>query len=73
MPAIVADIAPAARRGRAFGAYHLVVGLTALPAGAIAGVLWQTEGPQATFLYGACLAALALGAFALIRPGRRHL
>lgn len=65
MPAIVADLAPSDRRGTAFGAYHLVVGLTALPAGAIAGVLWSTEGHQATFLFGASLSALALVSFAL--------
>lgn len=65
LPAIVADLAPADRRGTAFGAYHLVVGLTALPAGALAGVLWSFEGYQATFLFGACLAALALICFAL--------
>ncbi len=65
MPAIVADLAPADRRGTAFGAYHLVAGLTALPAGALAGVLWATEGAQATFLFGASLAALSLAAFAL--------
>lgn len=65
MPAIVADLAPLDRRGTAFGAYHLVVGLTALPAGAIAGVLWRAEGHQATFLFGASLSALALGGFAL--------
>ncbi len=65
MPAIVADLAPPDRRGTAFGAYHLVVGFTALPAGAIAGVLWSFDGAQATFLFGASLAALALAAFAL--------
>jgi MFS family permease len=65
MPAIIADIAPRSHRGTAFGAYHLVVGLAALPAGAIAGVLWQLYGHQATFLFGASLAALALSAFAL--------
>lgn len=65
MPAIVADLAPAARRGTAFGLYHLVVGLAALPAGAIAGLLWQFVGPEATFSFGACLSALALPVFAL--------
>ncbi|MGD9538499.1 MAG: MFS transporter [Alphaproteobacteria bacterium] len=65
MPAIVADLAPRGRRGTAFGAYHLVAGLAALPAGAIAGVLWQLQGHQATFLFGASLTALALSALAL--------
>jgi len=65
MPAIVADLVPADRRGTAFGLYHLVVGMTALPAGAIAGVLWHYVGPEATFSFGASLGAIALSVFAL--------
>jgi predicted MFS family arabinose efflux permease len=65
MPTIVADLAPAERRGTAFGAYHLALGVTALPAGAIAGVLWQAHGADATFLFGSGLTVFALAAFAL--------
>ena len=58
--AFVADLVPASSpRGVAYGQYNAVVGLTALPANAIAGVLWQTVAPEASFLLGAALALLA--------------
>lgn len=64
--ALVADLVPeSGRRGGAFGLYHSAVGVTALPASVIAGVLWQGVGswagfgPAAPFLLGAGLALLA--------------
>jgi len=65
--AIVADLVPSVRRGAAYGAYHAAVGLTALPASVLAGVLWQGVGawgglgPRAPFLVGAGLAVGAAG------------
>jgi MFS family permease len=60
--ALVADLAPAALRGRAFGAFHASVGLAALPASVLFGVLWKSFGPAAAFLTGAALAVLAAAA-----------
>ena len=60
--ALVADLAPAALRGRAFGAFHASVGLAALPASVLFGVLWKSFGPGAAFLTGAALAVLAAAA-----------
>lgn len=58
--AFVADLVAASRqRGAAYGMYNATVGLTALPASAIAGVVWQTVTPAAPFLLGAALALLA--------------
>jgi Na+/melibiose symporter-like transporter len=45
--ALVRARAPADARGRAFGAYHLVTGLCALPAGLGVGLLWQRLGTGA--------------------------
>jgi MFS family permease len=68
--AFVADLVPPERRGTAYGVYNAAVGLMALPASLIAGILWQGAlgwagfGPAAPFLFGACLAlaaAVALG------------
>ena len=56
---LVADAAPAALRGTAFGIYHLVSGGALLAASAIAGGLWSLLGAPATFLAGAGFAALA--------------
>ena len=57
--ALVADLAPAALRGRAFGWYHAVIGLGALPASLLFGTLWESRGAPTAFLVGA---GLALGA-----------
>ncbi len=60
--ALLAELAPAARRATAFGAYHAVAGVTALPASVLAGVLWDRVSPAAPFWVGAgtALAAAAL-------------
>jgi MFS family permease len=58
--AFVADLVPVfAQRGAAYGTYNAVLGLTALPASVIAGILWQTLTPAAPFMFGAALAMLA--------------
>ncbi len=63
--ALVADLVPAEQRGTAFGVYNAAVGIMALPASLIAGVLWSGVGgwtgfgPAAPFLFGAILALLA--------------
>jgi MFS family permease len=63
--ALIADLVPAERRGTAYGVYNAAIGLTAFPASAIAGVLWQGAfawqgfGPAAPFYFGAGLSLLA--------------
>lgn len=61
--ALMADLAPAGARGGVFGWYYGIVGLGALPASLLFGVLWQAGGAQAAFLFGA---GMALGAAALL-------
>jgi len=58
--AFIADLVPAEKCGTAYGIYHGVVGITLLPASVIAGWLWQSVSPAATFYFGAVLACLAL-------------
>ena len=58
--ALVADAAPAGRRGAAFGLFNLVSGLVLLVASVLAGVLWDRIGPAATFYAGAICAGLGL-------------
>jgi len=55
----VADLAPARLRGRAFGSYHFVVGLGALPASLLFGLLWTEFGRTAAFTAGAGFALLS--------------
>ena len=55
----VAELAPPALRGRAFGWYHGAIGFAALPASVLFGVVWQAFGSLAAFAGGAALALLA--------------
>lgn len=57
--ALVADLAPPEARGRAFGAFHFLVGVMALPASLGFGFVWDWFGPEAAFAFGAGLSALA--------------
>lgn len=55
----VADLAPKAIRATALGSYQTTVGLAALPASLIAGLLWDNISAVAPFYYGAVLSAIA--------------
>ena len=68
--ALVADLVPAGRRGAAFGWYNLAIGLGALPASLLFGVVWDRFGSTAAFLYGATLALVAAAGMALVAPLR---
>ncbi len=63
--ALVADLVPQAQRGTAYGLFNAAIGLTALPASLLAGLLWQGAGTwagfgaSAPFLLGAVLALAA--------------
>lgn len=63
--ALVADLVPAEKRGTAYGVYHASIGLAALPASLVAGILWQGMGswqglgPSAPFVFGASLALVS--------------
>ncbi len=56
---LVADASPPELRGTAFGMFNLVTGALLLAASIVAGALWETAGPRATFLGGAVFAVLA--------------
>jgi MFS family permease len=57
--ALVADIVPPEQRGTAYGLFNAAIGLSALPASLIAGILWQVVSPAAPFVFGASLASIA--------------
>ncbi|MEO8481825.1 MAG: MFS transporter [Acidobacteriota bacterium] len=56
---LVADSSPVDLLGTGFGIFNLVSGVALLLASVIAGVLWNSAGPSATFVAGACFAATA--------------
>ena len=57
---VVAATAPARLRGTAFGIFNLASGVAMLIASALAGLLWDTVGPAATYGAGAVFSAAAL-------------
>jgi MFS family permease len=57
--AMVADLVPASRRGIAYGWYYLGVGVAALPASVLFGILWDRFGSAVAFTTGASLALVA--------------
>ena len=68
--ALVADLAPPARRGTAFGWYNLAIGIGALPASLLFGVVWDRVSPAAAFTVGATLAGAASLALLVLVPAR---
>ncbi|MEK7149936.1 MAG: MFS transporter [Patescibacteria group bacterium] len=57
--AFVADMVSSGHRGKAYGIYNSVIGLTALPAGFAAGFLWDKFSPSTPFFVSAIIAVLA--------------
>jgi MFS family permease len=68
--ALVRDLAPAEARGRAYGFYNFIVGVSAVPAGLLTGWLWQTWSPFVALATGSALALVA--ALGLARMSFEH-
>lgn len=69
--ALVADLAPASRRGAAFGWFNAAIGIAALPASIVFGLVWDAYGSDAAFAMGAGIAVLSCLLFALVVPPAR--
>jgi MFS family permease len=65
---LVADTAPVELRGTAFGIFNFAGGIAMLAASIIAGGLWDTYGPAATFLTGAAFTIISLVGLLLVQP-----
>jgi MFS family permease len=65
--ALVADLVPAASRGRAFGWMNGLMGFAALPASVGFGLLWEGAGSKTAFLTGAAIAGVAAAALLVLR------
>jgi MFS family permease len=57
--AIISGYASPRERGTAFGWYHLMIGIAAIPAGLLFGSIWQFQSSQAAFIFAGGLAAVA--------------
>ena len=67
--ALVADLVSPAQRGTAFGWYHGLIGVAALPASVLFGYVWDAYSSSTAFIMGA---ALALCAAVWMALGRRQ-
>jgi MFS family permease len=65
--AFSADLAPAGLRGTGLGTFHTAIGLASLPGGILAGILWNSFGPEIMFLYGAVLGFIAAGFLTFVK------
>lgn len=72
--AFVADLVAERLRGRAYGYFHAAIGIAALPASVLFGLLWKELGPRVAFLAGAGVALTATAALwsatGMIRRGQ---
>jgi len=64
--ALVAEASPLGQRGTFLGLYHTSIGLAAVLASVMAGVLWQTVAPAAPFAVGAGMAFAAAALMLLL-------
>lgn len=55
----VADLVEESKRGTAYGIYNFFIGIAALPASLLMGLLWKTIGVQWAFSFGAIMAFVA--------------
>lgn len=66
--AFVSDLSHSQSRGTSLGFYYGAVGFAAIISGAIAGWLWQSQGSEMTFLFGAGISSLAALALLSMKP-----
>ena len=64
--AMIAELAPPAVRGTAFGFYNAALGLGVLSASILFGLLWTYVSPASAFLTGAAIALIAAALLALM-------
>ena len=57
--ALVVDIVPLQRKGTALGWYNLSIGIGALPASLVFGMIWDRAGAPVAFVFGAAIAFVA--------------
>ncbi len=65
--ALVADLVPAASRGRAFGWMNGLMGFAALPASVGFGLIWEHADSKTAFLTGAAIATIAVAVLLALR------
>ncbi len=70
--ALIADTVGPRARGRAYGLYNTVIGLSALPAGLIAGLLWDRIDASAPFYFSAVVSLVAVASIIALKASSRQ-
>ncbi|MDY6930644.1 MAG: MFS transporter [Halobacteriota archaeon] len=70
--AYVVDLAPPELKATSIGAFHTAIGLTSLPAGLIAGGLWEGVSPETTFLFGSVMSFIAAFLLLFLKEGNKR-
>jgi MFS family permease len=69
--ALIADLTPEGLRGTAFGLYNAAIGVGALIASVLFGVVWTEVSPAAAFVLGGALALAAAALLVFVRMPQR--
>jgi len=69
--ALIGDFAPAGQKATAFGVYHMISGMLALPGALLFGALWQWFGATTAFLTAAGLTAISVLVLLMITSTKR--
>jgi MFS family permease len=64
--AFVADVVPAHLRGSAFGLFNFAIGIAALPASILFGIIYNAFGAAAAFGSGAAIAFISMMMFSFL-------
>jgi MFS family permease len=73
LSALVADAAPSAVRGMAFGAFHFAIGVATFISSLAAGALWEGVSPSAAFYGGAVFATAGLVGLMILQQRRKEI
>jgi len=68
---IAAELAPQPYRASVLGGFQMVIGLTALPASLLAGLLWDRAGRRVPFVLSLVLTTVAAALLLLVRETKR--
>lgn len=68
--ALIGDFVPEEQRGTAFGIYHLLSGLLALPGAVAFGVIWEAFGMQYAFITAAVITVVAAISLLVLAQGQ---
>ncbi len=66
--ALISDLVPPNQQGSAFGLYYLIIGIAALPASVLFGMVWEFYGYSAAFFMGALLSIAGIIALIFADP-----